>query len=96
MKGTTKSGFSFDVDENVINNYRYVKTAARLKRSQEPADRLELFDILTTMVLPDEEQERLFAHLEKKDGIAATDAVIAEVNEIIEIIAEKVKSVKNS
>lgn len=96
MKGKTKSGFAFDVDESVINNYRYVRTAARLKACKDPSDRIVLFDALTTMILSDEEQERLFLHLEENGGAATNEAVIKEVNEILEIIAEKVTSVKNS
>lgn len=105
VKGKTDSGFAFEVDENVLRSKRFAKLSAKLvkasKKTDDPEARVEAMiteDDLEVMLLGEEGQEALIAHMDSisETGMATSDDVAAEVNEIVQIISEKVPAVKNS
>lgn len=105
IKGKTDSGFAFAVDENVLRSKRFAKLSAKLvrasKKMDDPAAKVEAMvteDDLEVLLLGEDGQEALIAHMDaiSKTGMASSDDVAAEVNEIVQIISEKVPEVKNS
>ena len=98
IKGTTNSGFDFEVNEKVVTgDYRFTRAVARMKMAS-PGEAIVLGDAAISMLLDDDQQEKLFEHLEKKspDHLASNEAVVREFTEIIQIAAEKSKEIKNS
>ena len=101
IKGKTDSGFAFAVDENVLRSKRFAKLSAKLvrasKKMDDPAAKVEAMvteDDLEVLLLGEDGQEAMDAI--SKTGMASSDDVAAEVNEIVQIISEKVPEVKNS
>ena len=98
IKGTTSSGFDFEVNEKVVTgDYRFTRTLARMKKAG-PGEAIVLGDTAISMLLDDDQQEKLFEHLEEKspDHLASNGAVTREFTEIIQIAAEKSEEIKNS
>lgn len=95
-KGKTSSGFSFSVNENIIKDYRFVKLLAEAD-ALEPEQELRAVIIcseLINMLLGKDGEERLTKHVEKK-GVASFDDVYTEVGEILKLLREEDKEVKN-
>lgn len=96
LKGTTRTGFKYSVNEEIMTkSYRWTKTVARYNKGTE-SEKLLIFDSLLSMLLSEEDQERLFEHLDSNvEGGATNINVIAEFNDIVESVSERVQG-KNS
>lgn len=77
VKGKTKSGFEFELDENVINNMELVDALADCA-SDDP------FAISKTvkLLLGNELHRKLYDHLRTGDGRVPMEMVSMEVSEI--------------
>lgn len=77
MKVETSTGFKCEIDENVLKQYRFVKTVTRIEN-----DGNAVFDMIN-MLLGDNE-ERLHEHLYKKLGrYPELEEVASEINDIL-------------
>lgn len=85
IKGKTKSGFEFEIDEANVNDYRLLKLIA-----QAETNKMAIADIVSRL-FGEEQEERLLKHLEDENGRVNLELVDAEIAEIF----LKVREVKN-
>lgn len=78
IKGKTKSGFEFEINEEQLNDYRFLKEVARVE------DNPLRFPFLLEKMLSEEQEERLMKHLEDKEGRVDPDKVMEEVKDIFQ------------
>lgn len=77
MKGVTKSGFSYEISEDVFDNMELVDTIADATENDPVA-----VSRLVRLVLGTEQRKRLYDHLRTEDGRVPTKAVFETVGEI--------------
>lgn len=78
IKGTLDNGFEFEIDENGINDMRFVDILAGVE--ENPL----LFSKAATMMLGAEQKERLYKHLEDENGHVNVEKFGKCITEIIE------------
>lgn len=76
IKGKTKSGFNYEIDEEALNDYRLLKEIARVE--EEPLR----FPFLLERLLTSEQEEKLLNHLEDEKGRVDPDKVMDEIKDI--------------
>lgn len=76
VKGTTKSGFRFEVDPNAMNDMELVDVLA-----DDTIDEAFRMSHVLKKLLPGNQRKALYDHV-RKDGRVPVDAVVAEVEEI--------------
>lgn len=76
VKGTTKSGFRFEVDPNAMNDMELVDVLA-----DDTLDEAFRMSHVLKKLLPGNQRKALYDHV-RKDGRVPVDAVVAEVEEI--------------
>ncbi len=86
IKGTTASGFPFEISKDVFNDMRFFEA---LTKADENAARLPE---LIRLLLGDEGKQKLYEHHTNADGRIPADTVMTDVLEII----QSVKQGKNS
>ena len=94
MKVKTKSGFTCNVDENKIKDWRYVKAAANAAKGDE-ADAITNLVFMINFLLGDKDEERLIAHV-TKDGIADSMLIQKEFEEITKLMGDELKKSTSS
>lgn len=85
IKGKTKSGFEFEIDEANVNDYRLLKLI-----TQAETNKMVITDIVSRL-FGEEQEEKLLKHLEDEHGRVDLELVDAEIAEIF----LKVREVKN-
>ena len=87
MKGKTKSGFEYNVDEKMTKDWRFIRLVKKMTKGSNE-DQIAALDDALAMVLGGEaEADRLLEHIEKQnDGYAPAEMVVEEFNEIISSI----------
>lgn len=96
VKGKTKSGFEFEVNEALISDYRFVTKLAALARCEEE-DGMEASALLGELVhvlLGTSGERALLDHV-KKNGVASFDDVSDEFSEILDSIGKQDTNSKN-
>ena len=92
MKITTKTGFKFDLDERIIDDWRVVKAMGRADDTENPTEMLAGTIELVSLIFGKDET-RLVEHIRKKnDGYAPMEALKDELLSVF----EKAKAAKNS
>ena len=76
VKGTTKSGFRFEVDPNAMNDMELVDVLA-----DDTMDEAFRMSHVLKKLLPGNQRKALYDHV-RKDGRVPVDAVVAEVEGI--------------
>ncbi len=87
MKITTKTGFQCEVNEKMLNDYRFVKAIAKTKSKDPLISASALFDLVDLLIGDDTE---LIEHC-TVDGIADTGKISEEITDIIEQIGKDSK-----
>lgn len=87
IKGETKTGFKFKIEEEVLDDYELLETLV----DADNGNNMALFSVID-MVLGDEQKKALKEHLREIHGRVPASAMIAEIMDII----EKSGSGKNS
>ena len=86
MEGTTKSGFHFHIDPQKLNNWKTIKRLGALTKAEETEQLNAIFD-LSEILLGEEQEAALTAHVEKlegaEEGMASFSGVTKELMEII-------------
>lgn len=77
MKGITSSGFEYEINESDLDDMRILDMVVDIANGD-----LTLLSPLTRKVLGDEQRERLYKHLEEKEGRASIRRVSDEITEI--------------
>ncbi len=80
VKGTTKSGFKYEIDPGIINSWEAMEFRVRIEKGDSGAASEGFRFILGT-----EQFDRILEHIRKKTGkpYASQDDVIEIANEII-------------
>lgn len=87
IKGTTKSGFSFQLREENLDDYELFEVLADLD-----AGAVEKMPTAIRMLLGEKQKDRLVAHVKKRNnGRASVQTMVHEVNEIFDLA----KALKN-
>lgn len=86
MKGTTESGYKFNIDEKTLNNMELVEAIAELDENQLALPRV--LDLL----IGKEGKKTLYDHVRNEDGIVPVDKVAEEVRSIFTTMREKQKN----
>jgi len=78
VKGKTKSGFEYEIPEENLNNYELVESIGGIE--ENPL----LITKTVTLLLGEEQKERLKDHVRTETGIVPTDKISDEIMEIFE------------
>lgn len=97
VKGVTSSGFSFTIPDNLMTDFRFLKTYAKMKNGDEDEQLNGALDLISIVFSDEAEEERFYKHLAgDKGGRIPVSEVFREVGEIITIATAEDKAVKNS
>lgn len=87
LKGTTKSGFHYEIQDNVFDNMELVDTIAEATEDDPVA-----VSRLVKMTLGVEQRKKLYDHLRTEDGRVPTEKVFEEVGEIFAAFGKREKN----
>lgn len=93
IKGTTKSGFNYEVNEKILTDWRFLHAMADAN-SGDAERQLEGMVALPVLLLGRSGEAKLCKYLEE-DGIADRFKVAATLGEIIQAIKLKSEQAKN-
>ncbi|MCQ2211306.1 MAG: hypothetical protein MJZ34_13560 [Paludibacteraceae bacterium] len=86
IKGETKSGFKFEIDERVLKDWRVIRLVAKIEKNENPMDTVEYIENVGNKILTEKGFNKLLKHIEKQnDGFCLIDDV---GNEIADIFAQ--------
>lgn len=91
VKGKTKSGFAYSIDEAVTNDMLFIESLAKADKG----DLMALSSILVTL-LGEKQKEKLYEHVKDKDGHVPIDKTVAEVTDILSGAGETLKNSRTS
>lgn len=83
VKGTTKSGFKYEVDKDQLTNVEFLELFAKMQNG----DGMVVFELLE-IVLGTEQKKKLYDHCRDKKGMVPVDAVTEEVTDIFTTLSE--------
>lgn len=78
LKGTTKSGFEYEVSDDAMNNFELIEVLAEVDTNPLQLPRL------VKMLLGDEQKKKLADHLRTESGTVPLDAISVEIMEIFQ------------
>ena len=91
MKGTTKSGFKFNVDERIIEDWRLIEAIA-LAESDDPGEQLKGTRAVADLLLGKDKESLIKFIQDKNDGFVPALEMTTTIAEII----TSVRELKNS
>lgn len=86
IKGVTKSGFEFEIDENVADNMELVDALA-----DAAGDDVLAISTIGKLLLGKEMRKRLYDHIREKDGRIPIKTAVDEIMEIMAATGDKGK-----
>lgn len=90
-KITTSTGFTFDLNENILDDMRLVRQIKLLQSGQDnPNIIITANNVLEKLVGGEDNYDRLLTHLEEisEDGIAHSHAVMKELTDVLNEIGD--------
>ena len=78
IKGKTKSGFSYDLDKERLNNYELLEAIEELEENPLVLSRV------VNLLLGKEQTKKLKDHLRTENGIVPTEKMSEEITEIFQ------------
>ena len=78
IKGKTKSGFSYELDKERLNNYELLEAIEELEENPLVLSRV------VNLLLGKEQTKKLKDHLRTENGIVPTDKMSEEITEIFQ------------
>jgi hypothetical protein len=91
MKGTTKSGFKFNIDERIVDDWRLIDAIA-MAESDDPGEQIKGSRAVADLLLGKEKESLIKFLQDKNDGFVPALAMTSTIAEIMTAIRE----VKNS
>ena len=91
MKGTTSSGFNFDVSDKLGGDYRLQKIMTNYERGDEIAKICATTDMVN-LLLGDKGEAVLCEHVKEPDGTIPTGKIVQEVTEIFKLMKDNIKN----
>lgn len=91
VKGKTKSGIKFQINEAIKNDARLLYLLVQIRRDDVPAEDKGkfVFDMLTLIFGADGVMPFMNAVADKHNGVCSTEAMIQELTEILDSINAK-------
>lgn len=86
IKGVTNSGFAFELDDDVVDNYEMLDALVKVDRGETTY----IVDVVDSL-LGEEQKEKLMKHIRNEKGRVSASGMIKETFEIF----EKCKEIKN-
>ena len=93
VKGTTDSGFEFEVNEKIPKDFMFVK-AYRMLNDKDENKMIDGFTDMVSMLLGDKEEEYYKFLREHFDGIVPVDVIGRDVGSIIDACKKESETVK--
>ena len=78
IKGKTKSGFSYELDKDRLNNYELLEAIEELEENPLVLSRV------VNLLLGKEQTKKLKDHLRTENGIVPTEKMSEEITEIFQ------------
>lgn len=78
LKGTTKSGFKFDIEDKRLNNYELLEAIS------EVDDNALALPKVIKLLLGDNKANALKNHVRDEEGFVSAEDLMAEIKEIFE------------
>ena len=78
IKGKTKSGFSYELDKERLNNYELLEASEELEENPLVLSRV------VNLLLGKEQTKKLKDHLRTENGIVPTEKMSEEITEIFQ------------
>ena len=91
MKGTTKSGFKFNIDERIIEDWRLIDAIA-MAESDDPGEQVRGTKAVTDLLLGKDKASLIKFIQDKNDGFVPA----TEMTNVIAEIITTVRELKNS
>ena len=91
MKGTTSSGFKFNVNEKIAGDYRLQKVMTAYEKGDDTAKVCAMTEMVN-LLLGDKGEAALCEHVKEADGTVPTAKIMQEVTEIFNIMKDDVKN----
>ena len=91
MKGTTKSGFKFNIDERIVEDWRLIDAIA-MAESDEPGEQVRGTKAVADLLLGKDKESLIKFLQSKNDGFVPA----TEMTNIIAEIITTVRELKNS
>lgn len=88
---TTSTGFTFTLNENILDDMRLVRQIKLLQSGQDnPNIIITANNVLEKLLGGEENYDRLLTHLEEisEDGIAHSYAVMKELTDVLNLIGD--------
>lgn len=82
LTGRTSTGFEFSIDEEELNNMEFVDALA------EAVDDTLQYSKVVKLLLGADQRKALYDHVRTESGRVPIEAIVDEVNEIMESSAE--------
>ena len=95
MKITTKSKFTIDINPNKAKDWRFIKALAMMD-SDDESEKLMGTTKAVPLLLGKDGERALEEHLSDETGAVASDAVLAEFIEIVNLLGDKIKKSSSS
>ena len=95
IKGKTKSGFKFEINENVVDDFELIEAIAYADDSSNPSRQLRSISVVCDKLLGDKKQEFL-DHLRTDDGRIPLSSVSEGIVEIMGALGGKAKNSTSS
>jgi hypothetical protein len=83
IKGTTESGFKFELDQDAVNDMEFVELLAEVD-----SDITKMPKVIE-IALGREQKKRLYDHIRTEAGKVPIDRAVAEFEEILTLANEK-------
>ena len=87
MKGTTKSGFKFNIDERIVEDWRLLD-AIGLAESDDPGEQIRGTREVANLLLGKEKESLIKFLQEKNDGFVPATEMSSMIAEIITTVRE--------
>ena len=91
MKGTTSSGFEYEINEAIVKDWRFAKAIALADREDE-TDKLSGYTKMVQLLLGKEGEQKLEKHVMTEDGMIPLKSINREVLEMMRTLRQNPES----
>ncbi len=91
MKGTTSSGFEYEINEAIVKDWRFTKAIA-LADSEDETDKLRGYTKLVQLLLGRDGEKKLEKHVMTEDGMVPLESINGEVLEMMHALRQNPES----
>lgn len=94
MKGTTKSGFQYEVRDNIKKDYRFIKAYKTITKPKNETESITAVDDFINIILGEEGCNALMEHIAEKDGFVDIEKMMSEISEILSYVGKQESEIK--